>query len=413
MYEYNSLVFSHLIEGNKVFEDYCNGIKRLSKNYYYFDYVREYLNRGKRGFEAAIESIISDKNITHIFFIWWSSDLTFSPDFIERLSRKAKLIINYYDTEYFFEGVDRYYAQYADLVMLPDCLSRYKYQQLNINAISTFALYDPMNYQKKSGTVKDIDVSFVGNLKQSNRKEYIKYLEDNGISVDTYGVDSKHGFATFDQMVDVFNRSKINLNFTTTSDRSGYVINPPQVTQRIRQSKGRPNEIALCGGFILSQYAPGIEEMYELGEEIDTFKTKEELLEKVKHYLASDLDRTDMEQRSHNRAMANYTAEKGFIKVFDRIKEIGDSAEKSNYLDNIFLENYIAFRFFFIIQFALTGRLYFLLEELIIIFKHRAISPKKSYYFAIKGMMTYLRDRPNIERIFKSIKSKLNIKVKY
>lgn len=413
MQDFNVLVFSHFIEGNRVFEDYCNGIKEHSSNYHYIDYLTQYLTLGKDRFEALIEKTVHENDINHIFFIWWSSDVTFELSFIEKLSRKAKIVINYYDTEYFFEGIDRYYAQLADLVILPDCLSRYKYLQLNINTISTFALYDQNSYKRDPSLEKDIDVSFVGNLKQSDRKEYVEFLQKNGIEVDTYGVDSKHGFISFEEMIKVFNRSKINLNFTMTSDRSSYVINPPKISQRIRQSKGRPNEIALSGGFILSQYAPGIEEMYEIGQEIDVFKTKEELLNKIKQYLAEDSGRTQMAERAHMRALNNYSASAGFQKVFYKLSETNPFSEKTTYTDPEFIENFASFRFYYIIQFILNGNLGNIIPELRILLKYKKISIKKSYYFAIKGLLVYLRSRPKIEQHFKTIKNKLKIKIKY
>ena len=35
--------------------------------------------------------------------------------------------------------------------------------------------------------------------------------------------------------------------------------------------KGRCQEIALSGGFVLSEYAPGLEDLFDIGTEIDVF----------------------------------------------------------------------------------------------------------------------------------------------
>ena len=352
----NVLVLSHFNEGNRIFEDYCNGIKAHSGNYYFVDYIHLYSIEGKGRSEKQIQKFVIDKNIDCIFFIWWSCDLTFDLQFIEKLSSLATIVMNYFDTEYFFEGVDRYYAQLADLVILPDCLSRYQYRQLDINALTTFSLYDKDFYSKNDGIGKSIDVSFVGNLKQSNRKAYIDYLKTNGIAVETFGVGSDNGFVSNQEMVEVFNKSKINLSFTMTSDRRNYVINPPAISERVKQSKGRPSEIALSGGFILSENAPGIEEMYSIGQQMDVFKTKEDLLEKIRYYLANEQKREEISAAGYQRALNDYDAISGFKKVFSKIEELGRSCNKTLYMDREFIDNFVAYRFFYIFQFLLNGK---------------------------------------------------------
>ncbi|TRZ92017.1 MAG: glycosyltransferase family 1 protein [Methanosarcinales archaeon] len=409
----NVLVMSHFIDGNRVFEDYCNGIKAHSGNYYYVDYIHQYFIDGKDKFEKQIEELVVDKKIDCIFFIWWSCDLTFDLRFIEKLSSLTTIVINYFDTEYFFEGVDRYYAQLADLVILPDCLARYKYEQLNINALTTFAMYDRNFYIKNDSVNKSIDVSFVGNLKQSNRKEYVDYLKMHGISVKTYGVGSDNGFVSFEEMVNIFNKSKINLNFTAISDSKNYVIKPPIINQRIKQSKGRPIEIALSGGFVLSEYAPGIEEMFSIGREIDVFNTKEELLEKIEYYLSNENKRAEIAARGYAMALRSYDSVSGFENVFNRIKYLGRSKNKTIYIDREFSDNFISYRFFYILQFLLNGRLKNIPAELRIILKYKSINLKKSFHFAVKGFLYYMRAHPRLESKLKLLKNKLKIQLKY
>lgn len=409
----NVLVFSHFIDGNRVFEDYCNGIKAHSKNYHYVDYIEEYLAQGKDQFEQRILQKVMDDKIDCIFFIWWSSDLTFDLKFMEKLASLTAIVINYYDTEYFFEGVDRYYAQLADLVILPDCLARYKYEHLNINALTTFALYDKNLCTRDEKLPKAIDVSFVGNLKQANRKEYIDYLTEHGISVQTYGVASNNGFVTFDEMIKVFNQSKINLNFTGTSNSGNYVVRPPTINQRIKQSKGRPIEIALSGGFILSEYAPGISEMFSLGEEMEVFASKEDLLDKVQFYLANEDKRIDAATRSYRRAIQDYDCVSGFRRVFNKLAEVDRSSNKTSHVDRSFLENFTSYRFFYIALFLLKGNFGHIPAEISTLFKYRAINFSKCYHFSVKGFLYYMRAHPQFEAPLKLIKNKLRITVRY
>lgn len=45
-------------------------------------------------------------------------------------------------------------------------------------------------------------------------------------------------------------------------------------------------DILACGGFVLAEHSLALEELFEIGEEIESYRTLEELREKVAHYLA-------------------------------------------------------------------------------------------------------------------------------
>ncbi|MDX9690677.1 MAG: glycosyltransferase, partial [Alphaproteobacteria bacterium] len=340
-------------------------------------------------------------------------DLSFDIQFLNKLREKVKIVINYYDTEYYYEGVDAYYAQTAHLVMLPDALARYRYLHLGIPAITTFALYDKSAYRKIEGQAKDIDVSFIGNVRLADRKEWLDYLKANDIKVQSYGVGSDNGFVSFKEMISIFNRSKINLNFTSTTDVGNYTIKPPTLNNRIRQSKGRPIEIAMCGGFILSQYAPGIEEMFDLGEEFDVFQTKEELLAKIRHYLEEDDKREAMAVEAHTKALARYDVISGFARVFKTLNTQVEPPALPLYLDKAFKENYASFRAFYVAIFLLTGRFACLIEEIRLILKAGSFSFSKGYYFFGRGTLLVLQDYPRLGEFLKKIKKKAGLKVKY
>lgn len=408
------LVLSHFNVGiNRVFEDYCHGIHANVDEYHYLDYIEVYQRNGRRKFEQHIEDIVTKNRITHVFLIWWSCDLTFDAAFVARLACHARIIMNFFDTEYFFEGVDRYYAQSADLVVLPDDLSRYRYEHLCIPAHTSFALFDGSAYLANKAVKHDIDVSFVGNLKQSDRAEYIQFLRENGINVQVYGVGSENGFISFDEMIGVFNRSRINLNFTGTANFDNYAIDLPRINQRIKQSKGRPIEIALCGGFILTQHAAGIERMFTPGDEFDTFLSKEQLLAKIIHYLGHEDQRAAMAQRAHLRALSNYDAVAGFRMVFEKLETLPRPQIESLYLDKGFLRNYAAFRLFHIALFLLQGRLVRVVEEVAIVVKGGGLAPFAAYHFAIRGVLHYLREHPRLEQFFKRARRWIPFKLKY
>jgi len=61
-----------------------------------------------------------------------------------------------------------------------------------------------------------ISVSFVGNTTGSKpyRKFYLDFLAKNGFDVTVYGYGSANGKIPYQEMMDVFTKSCVNLNFT-------------------------------------------------------------------------------------------------------------------------------------------------------------------------------------------------------
>ncbi len=70
----------------------------------------------------------------------------------------------------------------------------------------------------------------------------------------------------------IYNRSKINLNIFNVQ-----CMNSPTI---------RMFDVMACGGFLLTEYRPFIEERYKIGEELDVFRDPKELAEKTDYYLA-------------------------------------------------------------------------------------------------------------------------------
>ncbi len=88
----------------------------------------------------------------------------------------------------------------------------------------------------------------------------------------------------------VFNHSRINLNISLRSIRSGIPL--------------RVIDIMSCGGFVLSNYQQEIAEYFKEDEEIAMFRSKDEAIEKIRYYLEHENERAAI-------ARAGYEAVKG------------------------------------------------------------------------------------------------------
>ena len=152
-------------------------------------------------------------------------------------------------------------------------------------ASATFS--DVANYFKKSGanaywitqgvdaeifTTKNVpkvyDIVFIG-TKTAKRSQYINALRKDSISVTCFGDGWGNGPIYQEELVDIYRKSRIVLNFCRPG--SGFSI-------RVFQVMG-------TGAFLLSEYCPDLEEFFERGEHLDWFKTGDEMIVKAGRYL--------------------------------------------------------------------------------------------------------------------------------
>jgi len=118
---------------------------------------------------------------------------------------------------------------------------------------------------------KSYDVVFVG-TKTAKRQRYINALEKAGISVTCFGEGWRNAPVYQGELVDIYRRSRIILNFCRAG--KGFSI-------RVFQVMG-------TGSFLLSEYCSDFEAFFKAGFHLDWFKDEEGLVDKAKHYLANE-----------------------------------------------------------------------------------------------------------------------------
>ncbi|MBL0722119.1 MAG: glycosyltransferase family 1 protein [Sulfurovum sp.] len=369
---------------NTIYNSYTKGIVNNCKHSIVIDYFNLYFDNGKKDFESSILNTIQENSIDIVFINFVSGDLTFDLNFLSLISSQSFLMMNFYDSELFFEPIDRYYAQCADLVLLPtSSYFTYSYKVLNINAISTLSLFDTSIY-KNLAIKKDIDISFIGDITKKSRQEFINYLGENGYKVATYGFGTKNGKLNFNEMVNIFNRSKINLNFSDTINHRSFVrefnmdySSIPKIAKYIQQLKGRIIEVALCGGFTLTQNVLGIDELFN-SDQIDRFDTKEELLNKVKYYLKESELRETMANNAYKSSIIKFDATKQFKIIFNNIN-LMKRDKKVIYTDDIFISNFYTYHTLYLFNFLFKLRFKYFFQEFKII-KLRKLRLSSVYY---------------------------------
>lgn len=284
------------------------------------NYSELFVKEGNDGTEFHINNLVDSEHIDIIIIFAFANNYELSLSFLKKLKEKAYIVFWFFDDETYLDAHSKYFAQVADAVITADYFARSAYEQMDIPAVFYFNSHSKKDYYPVKLN-KDIDVSFIGACDKGNRMEYIDYLRSNQVSIKVYGKGSPNGFVDKRQMVTLFSQSKINLNFTEM-DQPHFIVDENPLLPRIRQWKSRPIEIALTQSFCLSEYAPGINNLFEIGKEMDVFYTKEDLLSKIKHYLEYDDQRECMAQLAYDKAVSTYESSIHIPKVLREMTQI-------------------------------------------------------------------------------------------
>jgi spore maturation protein CgeB len=117
-------------------------------------------------------------------------------------------------------------------------------------------------------------------------------VRKNG-DINSPGINVHEGVKTLTEMPIVFHESRINLNITMRSISSG-------LSQRVF-------DICACGGFLMCNYQEELPELFEPGEEVEVFSSKEELLDKTAWYLEHEEERKKIAERGLERVLKEHT----------------------------------------------------------------------------------------------------------
>ncbi len=104
---------------------------------------------------------------------------------------------------------------------------------------------------------------------------------------------SYRGFRSYLELPGVYRASRINVNQHNSPDANGYL-------------NQRDTAITGSGGFMLTDYVAGIEEVFDIGTEIDTWTDLEELRHKARWWLEHDTHRKNAATRAQDRILKEY-----------------------------------------------------------------------------------------------------------
>ena len=324
--------------------DFCDSIRRSGAAFVlsvpYAELIIKY------GLIQAMDLIKKSlvKNEIEVLIFSLDNCFDFPPEFFKSINNKIYGCLYIGDDEHYFDRSARYYAQSFDLTLSINPLSVNRYLMYNIDCLMFPSCYDIKTFSNIS-SIDCEDVVFVGKATgKVGRQNYIKSLERSNISFSSYGSSSSNEVVSREKMYSLFRSAQISLNFT------GVSISTPldsdiSINRRIRGVKGRCQEIALCGGFVLTEYAPGIEDLFDIGSEIDTFDSTSEMIEKINYYLKNRTIREQMSKKANFRAINEYSDVCVWNKIGRHISFQEKNKKNKIYIDQIFNSSYSAYQF--------------------------------------------------------------------
>jgi hypothetical protein len=121
---------------------------------------------------------------------------------------------------------------------------------------------------------QDVQVGFVGS-NFGYRPQILELLRRAGIEVAVYGDRWSNGTLSDDEMLRLFNRSKINLG-----------LGDMHYSRWLTNLKGRDFEIPSTGrGLYLTSYSSDLAACFDIGREIQCYRGVDEMIELIRHHL--------------------------------------------------------------------------------------------------------------------------------
>jgi spore maturation protein CgeB len=144
-------------------------------------------------------------------------------------------------------------------------------------------------------------VTFIGSA-HGNRREMIKAVRDRGIEVNCFGHGWPNGPINADEIPRILRHSMISLNFADAAKTwEGFRF------KHVNQIKARTFEVPGAGGFLLTQWAKGLDRFYKPGKEIAVFHDLDELVAKIRYYVSHEAERDAIAQAGYLRTLTEHT----------------------------------------------------------------------------------------------------------
>lgn len=310
----------------------------------FFDYSALMNKYGKNRMNKLLHETVEKNDYNLMFTVLLKNEL--DPDIIQKISDSDTITLNWFcDDHWRFDNYSKFWAPCFNWVVTTDHAALPKYRSIRYNNVIKSQWGCNHFLYKKMELPLKYDVTFVG-YPHGTRKETIHNLRSSGIDVSVWGSGWELGRLSQDDMIKVFNQSRINLNLSNASVTleipgrlSRILTNIPfgmtikrrgtQLLSLLRrtnqfdypsQIKGRNFEVPGCGGLLLTEKVEGLEEYYIVGREVICFDGMNNLVEMIDYYLTHEEERLDIAYKGYQRTLHNHTYAHRFTDIFHRLQ---------------------------------------------------------------------------------------------
>ena len=283
-------------------------LKRIFRRVIVYDFLRRRAELGLRAMNDEVLAVVRKERPKYVLWTSFYDDVRNTT--LQAIRKEGATVVGwFFDDEWRFSSYSKYWIPYLDYCVTNAISVEPRYRQLGARVIRTVP---------NTGVAVDVDwahlkerydVAFLGSIRTADRRWYLNEFRTNSMSVDVFG-EGSGGYVSFKQMLDIYKTSRINLNFSKTGAHPW-----------ARQLKGRVFQVCLAGGFLLTEYAPGIENYFELGKQIICFDSPREMVDKARYYLNHEAERRAIARAGWERAKGEYSSSCMVARVFEEIAE--------------------------------------------------------------------------------------------
>ncbi len=331
--------------------NFYDSLLKMGHDIIYFDFLTLISEYGKRRLNQRLLEVIGTEKPDLMFSVLFTDQFEFST--MKKVTQESETVtVNWFtDDHWRFDNFSRFWAPNFDWSITTSKGAVKKYDSIGYKRVikSQWAcnhfLYNKLNLPYK------YDLTFVGQP-HGNRRQVISSLRSQGLSVKVWGTGWESGRISQEELINVFNQSRVNLNLSNASmsrtdskiarlipqsllpmvarfplkgqlkriARSFFVEgNEADSKEYIDQIKGRNFEVPGCGGFLLSGFSENLEDYYEIGKEVVCFDEEEDLVRKAQYYLKNQEEREAIAFAGYSRTLKEHTYLQRFEEIFGRM----------------------------------------------------------------------------------------------
>ena len=223
---------------------------------------------------------------------------------------------NLYDS---LQGISSYTKGYLDAIMQAQShVYGYNFLEECLTPAITAELQNAAHYQKNPDGVESLSFIFSDYYlcRKLTSMERINILTDVASHFplkiftpnNNYVIPNASNMGVADYLTEtpyIFHDSKINLNITLRSIKSGIPL--------------RCMEIMSCGGFLLTNFQSDFFKHFVAGEDFVYFESNDDMLQKIDYYLTHEKERTSIAESGYQKVLKNHRYETNFQQIFNII----------------------------------------------------------------------------------------------